>query len=237
IFARMGLGGAYLTKPFDEVTNPLNLSYSTNLSFAIMVGFGVNYRLTNELNIRLAANYNHISNGGISTPNKGLNYPSVNIGINKSLEAIDFPNPSKVKREAPEDRARWTVTHFSGWSNASVGDKDKFYVFGFEGKYARWIGGRSALNFGTELIFDLSRRELIDLEGDDNSYFQAAGLVGHEFWLGRVTFSQQIGVYYYNDYLLLFLFLLLLLQMLLWKLPKQELRLLLRSLREFQWLI
>ncbi|NRA92724.1 MAG: acyloxyacyl hydrolase, partial [Psychroserpens sp.] len=43
IFARMGLGGAYLTKPFDEVTNPLNLSYSTNLSFAIMVGFGVNY--------------------------------------------------------------------------------------------------------------------------------------------------------------------------------------------------
>ena len=41
IFARMGLGGAYLTKPFDEVTNPLNLSYSTNLSFAIMVGFGV----------------------------------------------------------------------------------------------------------------------------------------------------------------------------------------------------
>lgn len=77
IFARMGLGGAYLTRPFDEVDNPLNLSYSTNLSFSIMVGFGLNYRWNEKLNLRLAANYNHISNGGINTPNKGLNYPSL----------------------------------------------------------------------------------------------------------------------------------------------------------------
>jgi hypothetical protein len=48
LFFRAGLGGAYLTQPFDENLNPQNLSYSTDLSFVLMVGAGVNYRLTNE---------------------------------------------------------------------------------------------------------------------------------------------------------------------------------------------
>lgn len=201
IFARMGLGGSYLTNPFDEISNPLNLSYSTHLSFAIMVGFGINYRMTDKLNLRLAANYNHISNGGVSAPNKGLNFPTLNLGVNTSLLPITYPNLSKTgTREPPEIKKRLTVTHFSGWSNASVGDKDKFYVFGFEAKYSRWVGGRSALSIATEWILDFSRKEQIELDGFNNSFHQGSVLVGHEFWLGKVTFSQQIGIYYYNDY-------------------------------------
>jgi len=201
IFFRMGLGGAYLTQPFDAETNPLNESYSTDLSFALMVGLGMNYRLTDKLNLRLAANYNHTSNGGVNTPNKGLNFPSVSLGVNSSFEDVVYPNLKRIgKRQPPEDKERISVAHFSGWSNAAVGDKDKFYVFGFMGKYSRWIGGRSALTGGTELIFDFSRREQIDLDGTDASFVQAAALIGHEFWLGRVTFSQELGIYYFNDY-------------------------------------
>ncbi|QFZ55641.1 acyloxyacyl hydrolase [Oceanihabitans sp. IOP_32] len=201
LFFRMGLGGAYLTTPFDAVKNPKNDSYSTHLSFALMVGFGINYRLTNQWNIRLAAKYNHTSNGGIRAPNKGLNFPSLSLGMNKSLSAIEYPNLSKIgKREPPENKTRLSLVHFSGWSNATVGEKDKFYVLGFMGKYSRWIGGRSALTGGTEFIFDFSRREQIELNNTNASFIQAAALVGHEFWIGRVTFSQELGIYYFNDY-------------------------------------
>lgn len=200
-FFRMGLGGAYLTNPYDENTNPLNESYSTHLSFALMVGAGINYRIYNSWNIRLLAKYNHTSNGGISTPNKGLNFPSLSLGVHKSLEPVIYPNLTKIgKREPPEQKERISIAHFSGWSNAAVGDKDKFYVFGFMGKYSRWIGGRSALTGGTELIFDYSRREQIKLDDANANFFQAAALIGHEFWLGKVTFSQELGIYYYNDY-------------------------------------
>lgn len=201
LFFRMGLGGAYLTQPFDAETNPLNESYSTDLSFALMVGFGFSYRLTDKLNLRFAANYNHTSNGGISSPNKGLNFPSVNMGINSSFDDVVFPNLKKIgKRQPPDSKQRISIAHFSGWSNAAVGDKDKFYVFGFSGKYSRWIGNRSALIGGTEIIFDFSRREQINRNGTNTSFLQAAALVGHEFWLGRVTFSQELGVYYFNDF-------------------------------------
>lgn len=200
-FFRAGLGGVYLSKPYDEITNPLNLSYSTDLAFFLMIGVGLNYRLNDILNLRLAAKYNHISNGGNNTPNKGLNFPSISLGINSSFSPIEFPNPGKNgKRKPPDERKRISIHHFSGWSNATVGDKDKFYVFGFAGNYSRWIGGRSALVFGTEWIFDLSRKEQIRLNGTDESYLQAAVMAGHEFWLGRVTFSQEIGVYYYKPF-------------------------------------
>jgi len=201
LFFRAGLGGVFLSDPYDEVTNPLNLSYSTKFAFFLMIGAGINYRINDYLNMRFAAKYNHISNGGNSTPNKGLNFPSLSLGLNTSLSAVTFPEPSKNHdRKPPEERKRISIVHFSGWSNATVGDKDKFYVFGFSGNYSRWIGGRSALTFGTEWIFDLSRKEQLRVAGSDDSYLQGAGLFGHEFWLGKVTFSQVIGVYYYKPF-------------------------------------
>lgn len=200
LFVRMGLGGAFLNNPYDEITNPLNESYSTLFSFSIVVGLGINYRLTDKANLRLAAKYNHISNGGVRTPNKGLNFPSLSLGVNTSLLPIEFPTLAKKgKREPPEDKNRWSITHFSGWSNANVGDKDKFYVFGFLGQYARWVGGRSALTTGTEWIFDFSRKERFNLNEVEASFGQGAFMAGHEFWLGKVTFSQQLGVYYFNE--------------------------------------
>lgn len=201
LFVRMGLGAAYLTNPFDVETNPNNESYSTDLSFALMVGLGVNYRLTDKLNINLAAKYNHTSNGGIRTPNKGLNFPTLSLGVNSSLTEVNYPNLAKIgKRQPPKDKEKFSLSHFSGWSNAAVGEKDKFYVFGFMANYSRWIGGRSALTAGTEWIFDYSRREQINVDGSDANFSQGAALFGHEFWLGKVTFSQQLGIYYFNDF-------------------------------------
>ena len=165
------------------------------------MGAGINYRINDKLNFRLTGKYNHISNGGNSTPNKGLNFPSISVGLNTSLKPITYPNFRKNgKREPPDPKKRISLTHFSGWSNATVGDKDKFYVFGFAADYSRWIGGRSALVAGTEWIVDLSRKEQIELAGSNDSFHQGAILAGHEFWLGRVTFSQVFGLYYYREY-------------------------------------
>jgi len=201
LFVRMGLGGAYLTNPFDEITNPKNQSYSTTLAFAIVLGVGLNYRITDQLNFRLAAKYSHISNGGIRSPNKGLNFPTINLGINTSLTPIIYPDLPKIsKREPPEDKTRISIVHFSGLSNATVGERDRFYVFGFSGNYSRWVGARSALTIGTEWAADFSRKEQIELEGVDAAFLQGALLLGHEFWLGKITFSQQLGIYYFNQF-------------------------------------
>jgi len=201
LFFRIGLGGAYLSNPFDDISNPTNDLYSTDLSFVLMVGLGINYRLNEKWNLRLMSKYNHTSNGGVNTPNRGLNFPTLGMGFTYSLSDWEFPDYKKIgKREPPKHKERISITHFSGWSNTSIGGKDKFFVSGFEGKYSRWIGGRSAISGGTEMIFDFSKRKLIQERGDGENFVQAAALIGHEFWLGKVTFSQQIGYYYWNEY-------------------------------------
>lgn len=201
IFFKLGLGGTYLNQPFDLISNPINETYSTHLSFVIMMGAGINYRIDTLWNLRLMAKYNHTSNGGIRTPNKGINFPTLSLGIIKNLNALMYPDFQKVEnRQAPQQKERLSLVYFSGWTNANVGTKDKFYVFGFIGQYSRWIGRRSALSIGSELILDYSRRELIANEGKKNHFIQAGALLGHEFWLGKVTFSQHLGVYFVNDY-------------------------------------
>ncbi len=200
LFFRIGLGGTYLSRPYDEQDNPLNETYSTHLSFVIMAGIGLNYQLTDQWNLRFLAKYSHTSNGGISKPNKGINFPGLSIGVTRSLTPVSYPDHQKIgSRKPPEERARFNLTHFSGWSNANVGDKDKFYVSGLSAQYSRWVGNRSAITGGTEIIFDYSRRERIENSGNNKSFIQAAALVGHEFWLGKVTFGQQLGVYYFNE--------------------------------------
>lgn len=147
-----------------------------------MVESGVNCHLIDKLNINVATNYNHTSNGGANTPNKGLDFPSLNLAINTSLTEVDYPNLSKIsKREPPEDKTKLSLVHFSGWSNAAVGDKDKFYVFGFMVNYSRWIGGRSALTAGKEGVFDYSRKEQINVDSCDARFSQGTALVAHEF--------------------------------------------------------
>ncbi len=198
---RGGIGAAYLTKPYDSVTNPLNLSYSTDLSFALELGVGASYRLSPEMNIKLLAKYNHTSNGGISDPNKGLNFPSVSLGLTKSFKPIVFPNdPRQLENNKLEDKERIVASVFGGWSNAELGDQDKFLVIGINGKYSRYIGGRSALTGGIELIADYSRKRFIELTGLNKDFLQAGILVGHEFWLGKVTFAQELGFYAYRPF-------------------------------------
>lgn len=201
LFFRMGLGGALLTQPYDEETNPLNLSYSTLLSFSIMVGTGLNYRLTDRLNLSLAARYNHVSNGGIRVPNKGLNAPTLSLGLSRSLAAVHYPSLAKIEgRSAPEDKSRLSLVYFSGWSNAQFSDQSNYYVFGLSGTYSRWVAGRSAISIGTEWMVDYSRRAEIELLGKDAAFQQGALLVGHSFWLGKVAFSQHFGLYYFKPF-------------------------------------
>jgi len=201
LFFNIGIGGAIQTRPYDEKTNPTNLSYSTTINFPIVLGIGLNYKFYNVYNLSLAAKYNHISNGGFQTPNKGLNFPTVSIGINRSLKAINFPNPLKSEeRNLAENKTRLSIVHFSGWSNASVGDKDKHYVTGIKANYSRWLKGKFAMSFGSEWILDFSRKKQIEINNRNEDFQTAAVLIGYEFWLGKVTFSQQLGVYYFNEF-------------------------------------
>lgn len=200
---RAGLGLVYANQPYDEIHNPDNLSYSTRVSFALLVGANINYRLSPRSMLRLAGNYNHISNGGMNEPNKGINYPTLSLGVDFYLrQEIDFtPYPREDWKSETGERNRVSVLVFASAKQLGGSDeKTRYPVFGLLTAYRHRVSRINALSAGLEIMTDQSHLEEIQRAGLQSDHRKAGLLLGNVFLLGNFNFSQQFGIYLYDPY-------------------------------------
>lgn len=198
---RMGGGLAYLSHPFDSVTNPFNSAYSLRMNFPLMVGLGLQFRLDPHWGLRLAGNFNHVSNGGLSLPNKGLNYPTLSLGVDYAPQGIDFKARARQHdRRPPAPRLRLYAGALGTLKRADGRDTRQQGVWGAWVQGVYYVGRWSGLNLGAEWIDDGARRLKMDREGVPGRSERGAVLAGHQFLLGRVVFSQQLGVYFFDQF-------------------------------------
>ncbi|MCK4345308.1 MAG: acyloxyacyl hydrolase [Bacteroidales bacterium] len=203
---RFGIGPAYMTTVYDEETNPANKFYSTHLSYIALLNFGMNYRMNERLNFRLAGNWNHISNGGLKSPNAGINFPTVNVGMDYSFTPALFEERYKDPSIVVNPQKNRYDFIFLGTAKKITRERDRSPVFGVSVNYSRVVGRISAISFGAEWISDHSKKDIIrrDIITNDNGeyldYHRCAFLVGHELLLGRFIFYQQLGIYFYAPY-------------------------------------
>ncbi len=203
---RGGIGLSALTQPFDRQTNPLNLSYSLPLSAFVMMGAGFSVALDEQWFLGLRARYNHVSNGGIREPNKGLNYPSLALQLDYSLRPAKF----NLRREESDWRQEsiQAISLHSFWAaqaGGTVGDafneQDVTYlVYGFRAQYHRQWARISGFTVALSILENYAHKEIISRQGLAKKSWQAAALIGHEFILGKFRFGQQAGFYLYKDY-------------------------------------
>lgn len=197
---RFGFGVAYLDQVYDPETNPTNLFFSAPISFLLLVNANLRYRLNDRWALQLNANYNHISNGGTREPNKGINYPAVSLGMDYTLRHSPFPKHEPPSRQAPDSlRREWQFTLLGSAQTANNTDPQRYPLIGLMGQ-RRWRFHRMhAVTAGAEWVLDYSLRERLRQEpgAKSNDFHRGALLIGHELWLGRFAFSQQLGVYVY----------------------------------------
>ncbi len=196
---RAAFGFSYQNKPFDEVTNPNNLSYSTYIAASLQLGANLHLRLNPKWQLEITAIYNHFSNGGIKLPNKGINWPTAAVGVTRYLNAPVFLD--REKKDWRLDGApanRWDVTTFLAFKEP----KSKQFLFspGIEIKYSHQVSRLSALTAGAEWMYDNGTRVAIENAGRDDSPQKGSVALGHEFLLGKFVFSQQFGFYLYKPY-------------------------------------
>lgn len=203
---RFGIGPAWVTRIYDPVTNPENLFFSYRLSFIAMLNTAVNIRLTDRVSARAAFNYNHISNGGLKEPNKGMNFPMLNAGLDYSISEVSFPHRAKDTMRVLYPDKSWLDAYILGTiKNTEQGGDRNYPVFGAGIYYNYLIARILALNLGTEWISDYSIREKIDREynnepGAAPDHNRMAMLAGFDLLFGRFSFVHQWGIYYYAPY-------------------------------------
>ena len=206
ISIRFGMGPAWVTRVYDAETNPDNFFFSDHLSFIVVLNAAVNYRLSSRISARAAFNYNHISNGGLSQPNVGMNFPALNAGLDYSITEVRIPRRAKDTIRVLYPDKSWWDAYLLGTMKDDEKDEDKSYPVIGAGIYYNYLIGRIfALNAGTEWISDFSVKEKIDREyindpGSAPDHNRAAILVGFDLLFGRFSFVHQWGLYYYAPY-------------------------------------
>ena len=203
---RFGIGPALLTKVYDAGTNPENLFFDSHLSFIAMLNAALNFRLNERLSTRVAFNYNHISNGGISQPNLGMNFPTVNAGADVSFREVSFPCREKDTMRILYPDREWMDAYLLGTlKDDEIDEEQRYPVFGAGFVYHLLLLRILALNVGTEWVSDYSLKEKIHREylndpGAAPDHNRAALLLGLDLVFGRFTFQHQWGLYYYAPY-------------------------------------
>lgn len=190
---RAAMGLSYQSKPYDAVNNPNNLSYSTYVAFPLQLGAAIHYKFAAKWKIDLNVVYNHISNGGMKEPNKGINWPTAGIGVSRYFREPVFPDRVKTDwRKENQDTDRLDITIFGTYHQPSP----KFYLIsgGLEIKYARRIGRLNNLSVGSEWMYDNGQAYLsTDTQKVDGNNLGVA--IGNEFILGKFLFGQQFAIY------------------------------------------
>jgi len=123
VSTRAGIGLTYLANPYNLVTNPKNQSYSTRLNSFLLVDLNLNYRISNKISLIASIGYNHTSNGGIKSPNKGINFPTAGIGIDYTHNPQNFINRDKTKFKETEERRQRFEMDLLGILKLYEGDK------------------------------------------------------------------------------------------------------------------
>jgi len=195
---RAALGLTFLDTPYDPVKNPLNLFYSSKISFPLQVSFSANWKVNDNLSLKVSGHYSHISNGGIKEPNKGINYPTISLGAKYFVSSPPLPQREKKRTELyPPFLQLYGMVAATG-KTVSHNEKQRYPITVAMLEIRKRFARMNSWSAGAEWVADYSLREINRRNGVDQDFNRAGILAGHHLLIGRFTFYQKLGIYIYS---------------------------------------
>lgn len=188
------------TNPFDQNSNPTNPAYSFYINGYLGLGLGAYLKVNNKIKVFANATYSHFSNGNTGNPNFGLNYPHLGLGLDYAIK-----NTSKPIGKTMFQKEQWRHDIGILTSNKSLPSfpDNRFWTYGALVQTGYRYNNLHAVTLGVEFFRDHSMRMAVDSNifylNKDVSINLGGVLLGHEFIFNRCIFSQQLGVYFFNE--------------------------------------
>jgi hypothetical protein len=192
---RLATGPALMTVVYDAEKNPENQFVSSHLSFKMSAQFSLTYSLSSKWALRSSFTFNHISNGGIKEPNRGINFPTATLGLEYCPSRPQFPRLRREKtiQELHPKRFGYEVAGFFSGKKLEA-FPSRFPVFGMAATANYIVGKTSMLRGGFELCRDLSLLER-NRSGESHNPNTAALVLGHDLLMGRFRLQTHLGAY------------------------------------------
>lgn len=195
---KAGGGFSYQTKIHDYVTDSLNKFFSTRISFPLHLSVRFKYMIFPQTFLTISGNYNHISNGAMRIPNFGMNFPTASLGL--EYFPGSFPDISHVYTEPRDVKKTDQYIHLQILGGYKYVYGEPVKAFGASVRYTRQLRTFYALNGGFELLMDGGVKRMVKIRDLSVDYKRFALTAGQDFFLGKIIFTQYIGIYLYSPY-------------------------------------
>jgi hypothetical protein len=203
IIPRGAAGISYVSRVYDKSSNPENLFFSSHISGFLQLHLSFRYDVSKHLQISSGLSYNHISNGGLKQPNKGMNFITANVGVNYFLSSQVFPKYEVTKNIDSLDRWKFRLMAFYTLKVAQQEngfEQKNTSIFGVMATAGFFIPRFSIIEGGIELIADGYLKEQLYRQGIEKDNKRLAIIMGHTARFGRLSFSTLLGGYVYSPY-------------------------------------
>jgi hypothetical protein len=147
-------------------------------------------------------NYQHVSNGAIRQPNKGINWPTAGIAISYQPNTRSLYTGTRATQKFWRKYSTRYDVALLGTINrgyTAAGNRKRFFGGGIALQASRQVGKLSMLSVGAEVYFDENLQARLHGDGLTASSVKSGLLFGHEFLLGKFQFSQRLGVYIFDQ--------------------------------------
>lgn len=195
---KLGGGLAWISKPFNAETNPKNTLIGTRFNALLNLNFQQQIRLSDRLLADAGIGILHVSNGGITLPNLGLNIPNINVGLRYII--TEAPVMVRSVKDSSSKKIDWSV-------HATVAIKQypwiggsHYLINGFQMEGAKRIGNSTSIGAGLAFFYNRTIRKYhMPTYLDSNTKKLQAGIfLSYEHFLGRLSIPVQVGGYFYN---------------------------------------
>ena len=190
------IGLSYNSNPHHDLSNSENQSYSLHINPYLSLGINTVVKVSEKYSLESAIRFNHLSNGAIYHPNRGLNFPTISAGVKYDLESW------KTGQIVPPREFKWRydIMPLGTWKSIPADGKRFHGLYGLSIQVNRKVGWFHGLNAGVELFDDLGIKKKFKIEGESQLNSHRLGiLAGHEFLFRKFNFSQQLGVNIFNE--------------------------------------
>jgi hypothetical protein len=200
---RMGLGLAYVTKPFNRETNHKNNVIGSHINGFVNLRLSASFMLSKSWRMDTGVGLTHASNGATATPNLGLNIATLNLGIgyvfgNKNLQMkCDSIMPPAPKKWHP------SILLVAGLKELEHPDGPKYYAYGAMLNIYRTHSYRTRFGGGIEVAYNsATKKQLINDSVSvikTRDIIQAGVKISYAFTLDKISFPIDFGVYVYKS--------------------------------------
>ncbi|MFO7998932.1 MAG: acyloxyacyl hydrolase, partial [Bacteroidales bacterium] len=197
---RHGFGLGYLTRSFDRLENYRNNAIGSHLNIAFMSRLELGVSLGKNMRLSAGVGLMHFSNGAVRKPNKGVNIPLANLGVQwGGGEAPPKKNHADPEEMAGTEQAFYSFSLAGGVSRIDHQDETLYGAFSLGSSVSIPISRKRRLGIGADLFLNGADRQILGRELPETpswSRVLKAGVhLGYEQVFGRLDFLLHTGYY------------------------------------------